>query len=156
MFYFFFFKQKTAYEMRISDWSSDVCSSDLARQEIDRERKAIHFGVERDDEGLNQTRAGPVLPACGRAEVIEQPGRDNDHQNRVGPQLPPFAVATGHRLTSFSVDSRSLLAHRVVGALALLPEPLGALRIGGADARPVCDGAPGRPAVYEHIGKAPG
>src|SRR3546814_12917397 len=29
MFGFFFFKQKTAYEMRISDWSSDVCSSDL-------------------------------------------------------------------------------------------------------------------------------
>src|SRR3546814_9188800 len=28
---FFFFTQKTAYEMRISDWSSDVCSSDLAR-----------------------------------------------------------------------------------------------------------------------------
>src|SRR3546814_7715400 len=28
----FFFKQKTAYEMRISDWSSDVCSSDLPRQ----------------------------------------------------------------------------------------------------------------------------
>src|SRR3546814_10895182 len=28
---FFFFKQKTAYEMRISDWSSDVCSSDLRR-----------------------------------------------------------------------------------------------------------------------------
>src|SRR3546814_3639731 len=29
MFVFFFFKQKTAYEVRISDWSSDVCSSDL-------------------------------------------------------------------------------------------------------------------------------
>src|SRR3546814_19710945 len=29
VFWFFFFKQKTAYEMRISDWSSDVCSSDL-------------------------------------------------------------------------------------------------------------------------------
>src|SRR3546814_2431330 len=29
--FFFFFKQKTAYEMRISDWSSDVCSSDLIR-----------------------------------------------------------------------------------------------------------------------------
>src|SRR3546814_2990345 len=29
MFFFFFFKQKTAYELRISDWSSDVCSSDL-------------------------------------------------------------------------------------------------------------------------------
>src|SRR3546814_10465224 len=32
MFYFFLFKQKTAYEMRISDWSSDVCSSDLMRR----------------------------------------------------------------------------------------------------------------------------
>src|SRR3546814_6808841 len=35
---FFFFKQKTAYEMRISDWSSDVCSSDLVGDEI-----AVHF-----------------------------------------------------------------------------------------------------------------
>src|SRR3546814_5139736 len=32
---FFFFKQKTAYEMRISDWSSDVCSSDLLYREKD-------------------------------------------------------------------------------------------------------------------------
>src|SRR3546814_19222988 len=31
---FFFFKQKTAYEMRISDWSSDVCSSDLTLRAI--------------------------------------------------------------------------------------------------------------------------
>src|SRR3546814_8622070 len=31
---FFFFKQKTAYEMRISDWSSDVCSSDLDRSRL--------------------------------------------------------------------------------------------------------------------------
>src|SRR3546814_1346387 len=31
--WFFFFKQKTAYEMRISDWSSDVCSSDLGEPE---------------------------------------------------------------------------------------------------------------------------
>src|SRR3546814_8246928 len=34
LFMFFFFKQKTSYEMRISDWSSDVCSSDLFRQFI--------------------------------------------------------------------------------------------------------------------------
>src|SRR3546814_3360122 len=32
LYFFFFFKQKTAYEMRISDWSSDVCSSDLLRK----------------------------------------------------------------------------------------------------------------------------
>src|SRR3546814_10488777 len=33
---FFFFKQKTAYEMRISDWSSDVCSSDLIGERLPR------------------------------------------------------------------------------------------------------------------------
>src|SRR3546814_4817950 len=33
MMYFCFFKQKTAYEMRISDWSSDVCSSDLENED---------------------------------------------------------------------------------------------------------------------------
>src|SRR3546814_5210642 len=44
---FLFFKQKTAYEMRISDWSSDVCSSDLdhrlrqASQAQDRARKQL-------------------------------------------------------------------------------------------------------------------
>src|SRR3546814_2075429 len=37
---FFFFKQKTAYEMRISDWSSDVCSSDLQRQRQHRHQPA--------------------------------------------------------------------------------------------------------------------
>src|SRR3546814_18176310 len=34
---FFFFKQKTAYELRISDWSSDVCSSDLSTNPASRE-----------------------------------------------------------------------------------------------------------------------
>src|SRR3546814_4426122 len=38
----FFFKQKTAYEMRISDWSSDVCSSDL---EIPYRRPAVSTGT---------------------------------------------------------------------------------------------------------------
>src|SRR3546814_8433389 len=37
LFCFFFFKQKTAYEMRISDWSSDVCSSDLGERGVDLE-----------------------------------------------------------------------------------------------------------------------
>src|SRR3546814_16305422 len=52
--HFFFFKQKTAYEMRISDWSSDVCSSDLltkpVRQFVDtpgaRERQHQRAGDE--------------------------------------------------------------------------------------------------------------
>src|SRR3546814_1627990 len=41
--FFFFFKQKTAYEMRISDWSSDVCSSDLSLIEIETSRLEGHF-----------------------------------------------------------------------------------------------------------------
>src|SRR3546814_12815147 len=52
--YFFFFKQKTAYEMRISDWSSDVCSSDLALiSAIDR---ALHPCAQT----LQFTREGPA------------------------------------------------------------------------------------------------
>src|SRR3546814_6562045 len=39
---FFFFKQKTAYEMRISDWSSDVCSSDLIFREHGEGRALPH------------------------------------------------------------------------------------------------------------------
>src|SRR3546814_5758819 len=38
---FFFFKQKTAYEMRISDWSSDVCSSDLHRLDNEHEKTLL-------------------------------------------------------------------------------------------------------------------
>src|SRR3546814_1750425 len=47
VYFFFFFKQKTAYEMRISDWSSDVCSSDLGET------------VEGDDAGV-YAQAGAV------------------------------------------------------------------------------------------------
>src|SRR3546814_20076788 len=42
---FFFFKQKTAYEMRISDWSSDVCSSDLGLYVEEPEAVEITDGV---------------------------------------------------------------------------------------------------------------
>src|SRR3546814_2069497 len=44
---FFFFKQKTAYEMRISDWSSDVCSSDLAVAQRGREQQRLALGAHR-------------------------------------------------------------------------------------------------------------
>src|SRR3546814_4617722 len=43
---FVFFKQKTAYEMRISDWSSDVCSSDLTKQ-IDTSIKIVRTQARR-------------------------------------------------------------------------------------------------------------
>src|SRR3546814_4946692 len=44
---FFFFKQKTAYELRISDWSSDVCSSDLVAHDVGAElRRAVRVDGE--------------------------------------------------------------------------------------------------------------
>src|SRR3546814_1979619 len=45
LFDFFFFKQKTAYEMRISDWSSDVCSSDLADMNGGGGEPAVGLGM---------------------------------------------------------------------------------------------------------------
>src|SRR3546814_15979924 len=47
MLFIFFFKQKTAYELRISDWSSDVCSSDLSAEVAKRElaHAATHDGL---------------------------------------------------------------------------------------------------------------
>src|SRR3546814_5298151 len=46
--FFFFFKQKTAYEMRISDWSSDVCSSDLDQQHGVAEHVAVEHALLRE------------------------------------------------------------------------------------------------------------
>src|SRR3546814_8048811 len=70
-FLFFFFKQKTAYEMRISDWSSDVCSSDLtacpasSHLERPRERRAAsQEKLSSGGEGLVIDR-GEVAPGCG-------------------------------------------------------------------------------------------
>src|SRR3546814_11524825 len=54
--YFFVFKQKTAYEMRISDWSSDVCSSDL---------RIFHVGI--------------IVAIAGRIDIVE--GERRFHRN---------------------------------------------------------------------------
>src|SRR3546814_3885692 len=65
-FVFFFFKQKTAYEMRISDWSSDVCSSDLNLiQEaiyLELSKRAPHnvIVVGDDDQAMYRFRGGSV------------------------------------------------------------------------------------------------
>src|SRR3546814_6866887 len=48
--FFFFFKQKTAYEMRISDWSSDVCSSDLPSAGLGRAGEGFG-GIARTNNG---------------------------------------------------------------------------------------------------------
>src|SRR3546814_8802228 len=60
-FVFFFFKQKTAYEMRISDWSSDVCSSDLAKAQ-DYAKLAGFRGVELVSISEGSFGGGPQPP----------------------------------------------------------------------------------------------
>src|SRR3546814_1114985 len=60
--YFFFFKQKTAYEMRISDWSSDVCSSDLGRT-----AEAKHTADEQREQRPRQAQIDHDRPLYGIA-----------------------------------------------------------------------------------------
>src|SRR3546814_11845823 len=79
---FFFFKQKTAYEMRISDWSSDVCSSDLQCTGIDEaqalrvaaslERNSGHpLAVAFIDAGGDVAAAGSLRAVAGQGiEVV--------------------------------------------------------------------------------------
>src|SRR3546814_4454683 len=64
--YFFVFKQKTAYEMRISDWSSDVCSSDLM---IDRMGLGDHVVLE----GVRPNRE--VFAMMRDADIVVVPSR---------------------------------------------------------------------------------
>src|SRR3546814_4659411 len=77
---FFFFKQKTAYEMRISDWSSDVCSSDL-REEVQLPRGAlVDIGFSADEAKGIKTFKGKGCMACsetgykGRIAIYEVMG----------------------------------------------------------------------------------
>src|SRR3546814_3714833 len=81
LFVFFFFKQKTAYEMRISDWSSDVCSSDLLDRVLGQVRHAVHGVVDADAVPVDGGRLRQLvlevhedLLALARAD--RRPGRD--------------------------------------------------------------------------------
>src|SRR3546814_2057228 len=78
--FFFFFKQKTAYEMRISDWSSDVCSSDLwcLRRLYLQCRKGEAAGLERRDGQALPSRQTPA--AGGRSGAA----RCRSEERRVG------------------------------------------------------------------------
>src|SRR3546814_2059615 len=66
---FFFFKQKTAYEMRISDWSSDVCSSDLA---LSSRWRSFRRRLTRTDHVLSRKwrRSSPTM--VGTAKVAKR------------------------------------------------------------------------------------
>src|SRR3546814_17987014 len=93
---FFFFKQKTAYEMRISDWSSDVCSSDLAWLRNNGGRRTSHargtgiFAHLRHDHG-RRTASGR---RCQRGEA----GATVRHKPRPDPRGDPPARSAERRV----------------------------------------------------------
>src|SRR3546814_2909393 len=81
VFVFVFFKQKTAYEMRISDWSSDVCSSDLAdvgvvaaRADVEQQLLAGIVEHRRDHRDVRQVGAA-VVGGVQRVDVTRPHGR---------------------------------------------------------------------------------
>src|SRR3546814_6461630 len=116
----FFFKQKTAYEMRISDWSSDVCSSDL-RPCARRARTSVLFRFRlrhgRDhrrglfaamaDGALDPSRAAPRSYPClavhGLDGVLRLPDAP-DHQRRAGAE-----PAAGLRSEEHTSELQSLM-----------------------------------------------
>src|SRR3546814_7490888 len=61
LFCFFFFKQKTAYEMRISDWSSDVCSSDLIARGDGSQQLAVNALTGKQEIVHRQRRGRPEI-----------------------------------------------------------------------------------------------
>src|SRR3546814_11218095 len=75
----FFFKQKTAYEMRISDWSSDVCSSDLGWSVPREARQAALQGLEPDLRAALELAAERI-----RAYHAGQKPEDRDETDAAG------------------------------------------------------------------------
>src|SRR3546814_8787255 len=107
---FFFFKQKTAYEMRISDWSSDVCSSDLF----------LHV-ITKKGQGYKLAEADPVL--------YHGPGKFDLDIGIQKPATPPkqtFTKVFGNWLCDMA-----LADSRLVGITPAMREGSG-LEIGGA------------------------
>src|SRR3546814_115550 len=88
---FFFFKQKTAYEMRISDWSSDVCSSDLFCKQFNAATQKLEPGIATpvvitvysDRSFTFITKTPPATTLIKKAAGIES-GSPTPHTKKVG------------------------------------------------------------------------
>src|SRR3546814_7292668 len=101
----FFFKQKTAYEVRISDWSSDVCSSDL---DVGHGPDA----AEDDADHAADLRRGPGLPARG-------PGAVPGGQRRPGPAAAVADHQEVRRAADQAAGGEELIPHRPAARRAL-------------------------------------
>src|SRR3546814_4931911 len=112
---FFFVKQKTAYEMRISDWSSDVCSSDLPSTPrlppsapFPRQPFAYQHRPQRSPVALDDPQLAPIAidiairrhhrPGPGIDQRAKSPGRRFANPASLGPpyRVGPGAIESGH------------------------------------------------------------
>src|SRR3546814_11141897 len=109
--FFFFFKQKTAYELRISDWSSDVCSSDLLHPRVGGTGRLVLGGTALMAHLIGYCRT--EARQCNRQRTIQclRPLTATDHQDVQRVVL--LAQALG-RLGELG----QRLAHRVAQPLA--------------------------------------
>src|SRR3546814_21185524 len=91
----FFFKQKTAYEMRISDWSSDVCSSDLAASDdLDKLIAIIGNAAAGPAQSKGRTNNG------GKPRMIQRGNGLFQRMRNAGPS--GFKADFFHRIAEFS------------------------------------------------------
>src|SRR3546814_9933920 len=95
---FFFFKQKTAYEMRISDWSSDVCSSDLSRlQTYSRWRGEADLAALRGDVRQRFECADDADPDRLSTRPAERDARQSRRKHEIAVRHGAGTAHFGHR-----------------------------------------------------------
>src|SRR3546814_4904454 len=111
----FFFKQKTAYELRISDWSSDVCSSDLLRPAAliksargDRVALKLRFDGKFDSARFQYLLTAPQL-AFGKTRFLDLRGEGEGRISREGATLIPLNMRARRRSEEHTSELQSLM-----------------------------------------------
>src|SRR3546814_9023030 len=112
--FFCFFKQKTAYEMRISDWSSDVCSSDLHHRHVTRRAQGRHeaaprFRRDRASAGLAE-RAGRLCiksRSGGRAHTLRSEEHTSELQSLMRISYAVFCLKK-KKQTMYNIDLQTI------------------------------------------------
>src|SRR3546814_15455550 len=147
--FFFFFKQKTAYEMRISDWSSDVCPSDLVDALLPRGRDHVALAQRPADEDAFQRLARSLEPQIllrGRKDDARRGLRfdlaDIDIFARARPGIGALEAVDADDLQPFVLGVRIERARRRRAfADDLEPAPIGARELAHRPSRPGRDPA---------------
>src|SRR3546814_3543557 len=111
---FFFFKQKTAYEMRISDWSSDVCSSDLNGLSIEQwlsygSEESLAFYAYREPKAAKQLHIGVIPKAVD--EYLQMRGNypAQEPDKKLGNPVHHVHVARGQDVPQAALDRKSVV-----------------------------------------------